>query len=143
MKTILHSLRIHASPEDVFDALTTEVGLAGWWSTVVKAGTGVGGHVRFTFHGDFHPVMQVTALVPARKVGWRCVDGHDKWLDNTFSFTLDPREGETQLEFVQEYARELSNEDYGTYNFNWGYYLNSLKLLCETGEGTPFESPAR
>ena len=48
----------------------------------------------------------------------------------------------TLLQFVQEYAQELSDETYGTYNFNWGYYLNSLKLLCETGEGTPFGPPA-
>ena len=43
--------------------------------------------------------------------------------------------------FRQEYAQELSDETYGTYNFNWGYYLNSLKLLCETGTGTPFVPP--
>jgi len=24
----------------------------------------------------------------------------------------------------QEYAQELSDEAYGIYNFNWGYYLN-------------------
>ena len=29
----------------------------------------------------------------------------------------------------------------GTYNFNWGYYLQSLKLYCETGMGTPFVPP--
>ncbi len=40
--------------------------------------------------------------------------------------------------FAQDYARELSDEVYGTYNFNWGYYLNSLKQFCETGTGTPF-----
>jgi hypothetical protein len=31
---------------------------------------------------------------------------------------------------------------YGTYNFNWGYYLNSLKRLCEEGVGTPFDPEA-
>jgi hypothetical protein len=24
-------------------------------------------------------------------------------------------------------------------NYHWGYYLRSLKLLLETGEGTPFK----
>jgi hypothetical protein len=32
-------------------------------------------------------------------------------------------------------------EVYGTYNFNWGYYLNSLKQLCGKGDGTPFTPP--
>jgi hypothetical protein len=25
-----------------------------------------------------------------------------------------------------------------TYNFNWGYYMESLRLLCTTGAGKPF-----
>ena len=45
------------------------------------------------------------------------------------------------LRFVQEYAQELSDEIYGTYNFTWGYDLYSLQLLCETGTGTPFCHP--
>src|SRR5262249_28032029 len=49
-------------------------------------------------------------------------------------------QGETGLTFVQVYAQELSDEVYGTYNFNWGYYLGSLKSLCETGTGTPFQA---
>ena len=44
--------------------------------------------------------------------------------------------------FSQDYARELSDEVYGIYNFNWGYYLNSLKLLCEKGSGVPFTPPS-
>ena len=42
------------------------------------------------------------------------------------------------MQFTQEYAQELSDEVYGVYNFNWGYYLNSLKQLCEKGAGVPF-----
>ncbi len=72
---------------------------------------------------------------------WKCVGGHANWKDNTFSFALDERKGETGLTFEQIYAQELSDEVYGTYNFNWGYYLGSLKSLCETGSGTPFQAP--
>jgi len=42
--------------------------------------------------------------------------------------------------FEQVSAQELSDQVYGTYNFNWGYYLGSLKRLCETGTGTPFNA---
>ena len=66
--------------------------------------------------------------------------GHDNWLDNTFSFELNAVKGETGLMFVQVYAQELSDQVYGTYNFNRGYYLGSLKQLCETGAGTPFKA---
>ena len=37
------------------------------------------------------------------------------------------RLGRTRLRFTQDYAVELSDDDYGIYNFNWGYYLESLR----------------
>jgi hypothetical protein len=42
------------------------------------------------------------------------VEGHANWQDNTFSFVLEERKGETLMMFSQDYARELSNEVYGT-----------------------------
>ena len=86
--------------------------------------------------------MQQTQLNEPRLVEWRCVDGHPNWKDNTFTFALRESAGETSLQFVQQYAQELDDDTYGTYNFNWGYYLNSLKHLYETGSGSPFEVPS-
>ncbi len=81
----------------------------------------------------FSSADEQTRLDPPKRVEWRCVGGHANWQDNTFSFALNERKGETLVQFVQEYAQELSDEAYGIYNFNWGYYLNSLKMLCEKG----------
>lgn len=143
MKTIVHHLRVHASAADIFEALTTSDGLASWWTTHVDAEPRDGGRVRFTFRGDFHPVMEVTRFEPASRVAWTCVGGHDNWAENRFDFALNEVEdGETDVHFRQEYAQELDDATYGTYNFNWGYYLNSLKQSCETGNGTPYEASA-
>lgn len=142
MKTIIHVVHIHASPLQVYEALTSAEGLSKWWTTQVAVEPYVGGVIQFTFHGDFHPQMQQRVLEPHRLVRWICIGGHANWQDNTFVFTLEDRKGETLLKFVQEYAQELSDETYGTYNFNWGYYLNSLKVLCETGTGMPFTPPS-
>ncbi len=139
MKKIIHHLHIKAAPEEVFSALTTREGLAGWWSRRVEVQPGVGGIIDFTFLGDFHPDMKVTRLEANARVDWKCVAGHDNWKDNDFSFRLSAADGGTDLHFVQDYAQELSDEVYGTYNYNWGFYLLSLKKLCETGEGTPFD----
>lgn len=141
MKTIIHSVHVHASGADVYRALTTAEGLRGWWTTTLEVEAGIGGIIRFTFHGDFHPHMKQTTLTENQEVRWTCIAGHENWQENTFSFTLNERGGETLLHFVQEYARELPDETYGNYNFNWAYYLNSLKQLCENGMGTPFVPP--
>jgi uncharacterized protein YndB with AHSA1/START domain len=139
MKTIIHCVHVHSSPSDVFRALTTEGGVRGWWTRKAVVEPGEGGTIRFTFHGDFNPHMKQTRLEPGQRVEWLCTSGHANWQDNQFRFVLEERNGETMLRFLQEYAQELDDEAYGTYNFNWGYYLNSLKLYCETGAGTPYD----
>ena len=140
MKTIHHVLDVAAPPRRVWEALTEHDGLAGWWTpTVAVEGRGVGAQVSFTFGGDFNPVMEVTDLDPGRRLRWRCADGHANWKDNTFTFELAGQpDDRTRLRFTQDYAVELSDDDYGIYNFNWGYYLESLRLLCTTGTGKPY-----
>lgn len=138
MQKIIHVLQIKAEPKKVFRAIATAEGLSNWWSTDVKAEEKVGGIVDFKFMGDFNPDMKIIALNEPKVVKWECVGGHDNWQDNKFLFELGESDDGTQLKFVQEYANEISDEDYGTYNFNWGYYLQSLKGYCETGQGKPF-----
>jgi hypothetical protein len=82
--------------------------------------------------------MEVAKLDPGRRVEWKCVAGEKDWQDNRFVFAMEDRSGMTLVSFLQDYARELSDEVYGRFNFNWGYYLASLKKLCETGKGVPF-----
>ncbi len=141
MRTIIHTVHIHVPPATVYRALTTESGVTGWWSTKATLHSVEGGVIEFTCAGDFNPRMKQTRLVEFELVEWRCIAGHTNWQDNTFTFALRARAGETSLRFVQEYAQELDDDTYGAYNFNWGYYLNSLKRFCEQGVETPFEPP--
>ncbi len=142
MRTIHHVVDIDAAARLAWAAVTEAEGLAGWWSTRVDApAPAVGAQIRFTFAGDFNPLMQITQLDEGSRVEWRCVSGHDPWQDNTFVFQLaELAEGRTRLRFWQHYAVELEDDYYGTYNFNWGYYLESLRLLCTTGAGKPFQA---
>ena len=141
MKTIHHVFEIAALPEKVFAALTSTEGLSGWWTTQVQAEAAVGAVVDFTFGGDFNPDMRITELEPPALLCWECVGGHEPWAENSFRFEVDRKDGGTLLRFWQNYARELSDDAYGTYNFNWGYYLESLRLFAETGVGKPFQAP--
>lgn len=138
MQKIIHYFIVHTPAREVYRALTTQKGLAGWWTTDVTADTKVGGTIDFRFADQFHPIMKIVALEPGEKVVWQCVANEDAWLDNTFTFELDEKDGDTQVMFAQDYAKKISDEMYGTFNFNWGYYLHSLKKLCEDGKGFPF-----
>lgn len=138
MKKIIHAVEINIPRSKVFEAITTQKGLSSWWTTKVTVEAGLGGLVDFTFMEGFNPDMKVTRLEPDSSVHWKCVGGHDNWLDNTFLFELSDRGNNTLLMFTQNYAQELSDEVYGIYNYNWGYYLESLKRYCENGSGKPF-----
>ncbi len=142
MKTIHHVLDIDAGTGTVWSALTEPEQMAGWWSTRVRTSpAAAGARVEWTFAGDFNPVMEITKLDERRELGWRCVSGHDPWQDNIFRFELAGLEdGRTRLRFWQEYAVELADDYCGVYNFNWGCYLESPRLLCATGTGRPFQA---
>lgn len=139
MKKIIHHLRIKASPEAVFDAVATGAGLSHWWSKQVDAEEKLDGMVKFTFLADFNPHMKITEHDRPNAVGWTCVAGHEPWADNNFRFAIAPDDGGAALHFTQDYARELTDEQFGVYNYNWGYYLESLRNYCEDGHGKPFD----
>ncbi len=140
MKTIHHVVDVPAPIQAVWEALTTSHGLSSWWTSDVEAPTiGVGDTIRFKFQPGFNPEMEVTALERPHRVEWRCVGGHEPWHDNTFEFVLEQGHETVRLKFWQHYAVELTDDVYGIYNFNWGYYLQSLYELVTAGSGSPFE----
>ncbi len=142
MKTIHHVFDVAASPEAVYDALTTQKGLSGWWTTRVETSGELGSIVDFTFVEGFNPDMQISDLQPGKRVAWTCVGGHEPWADNTFAFEIegggDPSGEQTRVRFWQHYATELDDDSYGIYNYNWAYYLESLRLLLTDGAGKPY-----
>lgn len=144
MNIIHHVVDMDAAPGRLWWALTDPAGLAGWWSTRLSmpSEAAVGADIHWTFGGDFNPVTRITALEPEREVGWLCTAGHAPWQDNTFRFQIHPLDaGRTRLRFWQVYAVELEDDYYGVYNYNWGYYLESLRLLSTTGAGKPYVVP--
>jgi uncharacterized protein YndB with AHSA1/START domain len=145
VKTIHHVVDVAALPAAVWAALTEPERLTGWWSTkVVAPPAALAARLEWTFAGDFNPVMEITGLKPGAELDWRCVSGHEPWQDSLFRFRVAPLgEDHTRLRFWQEYAVELADDCYGTYNFNWGYYLESLRLYCTTGTGKPFPAGER
>jgi uncharacterized protein YndB with AHSA1/START domain len=136
MKTIIHHVAIKAPATEVHDAIVSPEGLANWWTTDVSQDADV---LKLHFMEGMGPHMKIVKNDKSQ-VTWRCIGGHDNWQDNTFTFDLNHEEGMTHLMFRQHYTVEMPDEVYGTYNYNWGYYLDSLRQYCEEGTGKPFEA---
>lgn len=136
MVDILHRIGVLASPEDVFAALTTVDGLAGWWTQETDGDGGVGGKLRFRFGdvGGFD--MAVVEADPGEQVVWEVVDGPEEWIGTAIRFRLSVEDGFTIVMFSHEGWREPVPFMYHC-STKWATFLLSLKKLVETGTGDP------
>jgi uncharacterized protein YndB with AHSA1/START domain len=137
MKSIYHQLRIAAPAETVYNAITTQEGLAGWWTPETKAKPGIGSIARFVFGPNYFKEMKVTQLQPPTRVEWVCLKGHEEWIGTTITFEIEKDDKGTVLFFHHDGWKEYTRVFAGC-TYDWGIFLRSLRLLCETGKGTPY-----
>ncbi|WP_109435077.1 SRPBCC domain-containing protein [Aquimarina sp. AU119] len=137
MANIRHNLTITASTKQVYDAITLENGLKGWWTQEATAKPEEGNINHFKFGDEYFNEMKILKLNPPNQVHWECVDGDKEWIGTNLSFVLEERDGITFLKFSHlNWAEE--SEFFGFCSHHWGRFLDSLKSLCETGKGQPF-----
>jgi uncharacterized protein YndB with AHSA1/START domain len=137
MPDILHRVGIRSSTDQVYEALSEEKGLAGWWTTNVKALPMVGAVAQFRFGERGFNDMKVVELDPGKRVKWQCVDGTKEWIGTELTFDLKEENGISVVLFAQRGWKEPV-EFMHYCSTKWATYLLSLKLLCETGTGTPY-----
>jgi uncharacterized protein YndB with AHSA1/START domain len=139
MSAIVQELTIEAKPEQVFHALTTPDGIAGWWSNHVTTEPKVGTltEVRFENGGVFH--LEITDLEVGKKVHWHVKLSPHDWEGSSITWDLTPISEGTKLLFSHHnlfvgptgYSVEETRA-------GWEYFLPSLKSYLETGKGTPY-----
>ena len=163
MPNIHHELLITASAEKVYNAITTQEGLAAWWTPRAKAKPELNSIARFPFGSEYFKEMEITELKPFKLVKWKCIKGAEEWKGTTLSFELQHGNKATLLNAhpeLKDVIQQVSNDkatllifhhdnwkDYtpmfAECSYTWGQFLKSLKLLCETGKGTPWPNQHR
>lgn len=137
MVDILHQVGVAgATPKEVYDALTTRDGLAGWWTVDTTGETGQGGVIRFRFGTDGFD-MRVDELDEERLVRWTVVAGPEEWVGTTIRWELRPAGDWTIVMFRHEGWREPV-EFMHHCSTKWATFLLSLQQLVETGAGAPY-----
>ena len=137
MQMILHVVDVSAPPEEVFTAISDTDGLGRWWTTKVAERDDV---IEFSFVPQvFNPQMRVDERLAPNTVSWTCVGGAEQWAGASIRFDVRKQAEGSRLVFRQGYGTQIDEEALGVYNFNWAYYLESLRTYCETGTGKPFQ----
>ena len=141
MFNIIHRIGIKAPLPNVYAALSTVEGLAGWWTTHTTGVSAVGETIHFEFLAqDGERLggmgMHVLALLPDMQVSWRCTEGPEEWLGTDIVFNLSQEGDYSIVRFSHENWREAV-EFTAHCSTKWAVFLLSLKALVETGAGRP------
>jgi uncharacterized protein YndB with AHSA1/START domain len=135
---IWHEIRIKASPDAVYDALTDVKKLAEWWIPDTRGESEVGKTLEFWFDEQACQLMQVAALEADQLVRWRATDSDlTDWAGTEIEFRLHPQDGRTLVHFRHSGYRD-GTEGFPYYSMSWAVFLVSLKELLEKGKGHPF-----
>jgi uncharacterized protein YndB with AHSA1/START domain len=138
---IIIGIEIETTAQKLFDALTTDQGIAAWW-TKAKTRANVGGINEFAF-GQGTVTFQVEKLERGRAVGWSAQNVPPDWKGTRVLFELSDgaKAGSVTLRFSHTGFKATTPVVAFT-NYAWAQFMRSLKLFLETGKGEPFGSPA-
>jgi len=140
MVDILHRVGIKAPLQEVYKALATREGVAGWWTTDTQGESKVGGVLEalFAVDGKFLGAfeLQVLELEPNERVLWQVLAGPPEWIGTKIGFELR-QEGEYSLVLFKHEGWKEPVEFMHHCSTKWAIYLMSLTSLVETGKGQP------
>jgi uncharacterized protein YndB with AHSA1/START domain len=135
MPDIMHSLKIHASPDQVYEAIATAEGLRNWWTRDAVLDSKLGGMGEFGFFGRrFVAKVKIEELQPPQRIEWKVTNA--AWNGDTIVFEVRPEQAAARLSFSHRHFKE-GDQRYASATTRWGFYLLSLKNYLETGKGSP------
>jgi uncharacterized protein YndB with AHSA1/START domain len=130
-------IKIKATPERVYGALTTAAGIKSWYTPRVVGDGSVTSVWHFSFSGRPEFRWQILGSVPMRHVAWKCVQGPGDSVGTTATFDISPTsDGRTLLEFSHA-GWPGTHGNYRKCNTLWGILLHHLRQYAETGKSAP------
>ncbi len=132
---------VNSSIQQVAPLLTTESGIAAWWTCDAKVDATSGGRATFPFAKS-----QVSGVVRSVSPAQICVSfdqaiGMDEWVGTTLTITARESASGTVVELIHDGWKK--DTAYVAWSAGtWRYFLKSLQLKSEKGAGTPFSAKA-
>lgn len=145
MFDITHELRVVALPGQVFEAITTSAGLAGWLAADPSTSPEVDAQTTFTFDERTGPLTLRMDLLEAPELAhWECVGGPDEWVGTSIAWRIESVDADDDgvpdgVSIVRFWHGNWEYQDglLPSTSFGWAMRLDSLRRYLETGTGTP------
>ncbi len=131
-----HKIRLHAAPDHVYQALTTQAGLQSWFTPHIEGQVSEGHKVKMSFSGKEPFRWRMSAFKPATHVHWECLEGPGSAKGTSVTYTLNGQGGQTVLECDRDGWPE-GHEAFATCNTLWGILMGRLKDYAETSKANP------
>ena len=141
MVDIIHRIGIRAPLTEVYNAVATVDGVAGWWTRETSGTSEVGEAMcsRFRLKDGTEIIairFEVLTLDPNREVRWRIKEGPPEWIGTDVTFQLSDVGDQTIVLFGHRNWREAV-EFTAHCSMKWATFLLSLRELVETAKGRP------
>ena len=135
---LVHQVNVKATPDQIYEAVSTVKGLAAFWTSESQAEPRVGSIATFSFGGPSQR-MRVDELKPGKRVKWTALADFPNWDGTTVTWDISPAEnGETGVLFRHaDWPATVSQDDLGSINYTWGLVVERLKQYAESGKPNP------
>jgi uncharacterized protein YndB with AHSA1/START domain len=141
MPSIHFRKTVDASPDEVYAALATEMGLAGNWTDQLEVPEETGAVARFGFGPDWAKTLEVRidALEPGRRVEWTPVGGFPGWIGTSITWELEPTGDGTVVHFSHRgWPEGEADGEMAMCGYTWAMIIDRLGAQVERGERTPY-----
>jgi len=138
MADILHDFSIEASPDRVFQAVSTPEQLDRWWTKRSRGQPVEGAEYELWFGPDYDWRATVTRCIPESEFELQLIRADGDWIGTCVGFRLDSAANGTQVQFYHAGWAEPT-EHYRVSSYCWAMYLRILRRYLEHGETVPYE----
>ncbi len=137
MPRIVFEVEVDAPATKLAEALTTQHGIAGWWTDDVSLAGGAGATMTLGFPIAPRPFQLRVDEADEQHVVWSSVgEFPPHWAGTQVAWTLTPAGRSTIVHFAHD-GWASDEGPFGSSALTWGRLMDTLKRFAETGTAAP------
>ena len=137
MSEIHHDISINATPETVYQALTTAQGLSAWFTSQVTGSGEVGSNWKLSITDQPYFSWEILQSENQQRVLWECLDGPGNAPGTEVEFVLKSASNDHTNLTISHRGWKDHDPKFTRCIEIWRTLMNHLQNYCETGEEEP------